>query len=134
MALILGVVIAAVAVAIVTAVLVGMVNESQGGPTEFAQGIAPESIEIKPEYMRCTIRAERSPRPPKNWVDVRIAFFLVNAQQPIAQLTFGEWSREDMSTFEQRLSDLGFDRTASGTSDHMTIGLDRMQRMVIYTR
>jgi len=134
MILIILLVIAAIVVALITAVMVAYFNGGRHIDQHHPHGLPPDDIRIKPEYARCTIRAERTQRPPKHWQDVRIAFFLENAKQPIAQVTFAEWPRDDMTDFEDRLITLGFARSAAGTSDQLTARMDRMQRMVIYKR
>ena len=134
MTLIILVVVAAITVALITAVAVAYFNGQPTAARHYPHGLSPNTIDIKPEYTRCTIRAERTQRPPKHWSDVRIAFFLANARQPVHQLNFDEWPREDMAAFEAYLTDLGFVRSASGTSDQLAVGMDRMQRMVIYSR
>jgi hypothetical protein len=97
-------------------------------------GPDPSTIPIRPDFARCTVRASRARVLSQGWEEVRIAFYLSGARRPVRQFFFEHWSRDAMNGFEDRLVDLGFMRTAAGSSDELPKGFDRAQHFVIFTR
>ena len=97
-------------------------------------GPHPDTVPIRPDYVRCTVRANRASVISQGWEDVRLSFYLSGARRPVRQLSYGRWSREAMHGFEDRLVELGFMRTAAESFEDAPRRFHRTQHFVIFTR
>lgn len=91
-----------------------------------------DQVEIQPDWIRCSIRAEKEDGTEGDWVNVRLQFFTPGDEY--VRLTGERCTQQELANFENRLLADGWTKHAEGSSEDAPEGFDRLERTVIYTR